>query len=171
MECDLALGWMGSPHTRGVFLQQPWQVKPPPGLSSGSLQPSEGRSGCSAEEGSEGWGAAQSRARGWASELEGPRWDWSWTGGTQGEALHSRLPGAECRQKPASSLWWEKVEECWARWCLLRSWWQLFRGELQASLLRGRRDLPGPGIEPVFPALAGGFLSSVPPGEVHDGNS
>ena len=81
------------------------------------------------------------------------------------------LPGAECRQKPASSLWWEKVEECWAGWCLLRSWWQLFRGELQASLLRGRRDLPGPGIEPVFPALAGGFLSSVPPGEVHDGNS
>ena len=25
-------------------------------------------------------------------------------------------------------------------------------------------DLPGPGIEPVSPALAGGFLTTVPPG-------
>ena len=29
----------------------------------------------------------------------------------------------------------------------------------------GTWDLPGPGIEPVSPALAGGFLSTVPPGK------
>ena len=26
-------------------------------------------------------------------------------------------------------------------------------------------DLPGPGIEPMFPALAGGFLTTGPPGQ------
>ena len=26
-------------------------------------------------------------------------------------------------------------------------------------------DLPGPGIEPVSPAMAGGFLTTVPPGK------
>ena len=26
-------------------------------------------------------------------------------------------------------------------------------------------DLPGPGIEPMFPALAGGFLTTGPPGK------
>ena len=26
-------------------------------------------------------------------------------------------------------------------------------------------DLPGPGLEPVFPALAGGFLTAAPPGK------
>ena len=34
-----------------------------------------------------------------------------------------------------------------------------------ASLLRGMWDLPGPGLEPVSPALAGGFLTTVPPGK------
>ena len=29
-------------------------------------------------------------------------------------------------------------------------------------------DLPGPGLEPVFPAWAGGFLTPVPPGKPHD---
>ena len=28
-------------------------------------------------------------------------------------------------------------------------------------------DLPGPGLEPVSPALAGGFLSTAPPGKPH----
>ena len=32
------------------------------------------------------------------------------------------------------------------------------------KLLHGMWDLPGPGIEPVFPALAGGFLTTAPPG-------
>ena len=35
----------------------------------------------------------------------------------------------------------------------------------QASLLRGMWNLPGPGLEPVSPALAGGFLTTAPPGK------
>ena len=34
-----------------------------------------------------------------------------------------------------------------------------------AQLLRGMWDLPGPGIEPVSPALAGGFSTTAPPGK------
>ena len=37
----------------------------------------------------------------------------------------------------------------------------------QAQLLLGMWDLPRPGIEPVSPALAGGFLTTVPPGKSH----
>ena len=32
-------------------------------------------------------------------------------------------------------------------------------------MLCGMWDLPGPGIEPVSPALAGGFLTTEPPGK------
>ena len=35
----------------------------------------------------------------------------------------------------------------------------------RAYLLRGMWDLPGPGIEPMAPALAGGFLTTAPPGK------
>ena len=35
----------------------------------------------------------------------------------------------------------------------------------RASLLLGMWDLPGPGIEPVSPALAGRFLTTVLPGK------
>ena len=34
-----------------------------------------------------------------------------------------------------------------------------------ASLLRGMWELPGPGLEPLSPALAGGFLTTAPPGK------
>ena len=34
-----------------------------------------------------------------------------------------------------------------------------------AQLLRGTWDLPGPGLEPMSPALAGGFLTTAPPGK------
>ena len=34
-----------------------------------------------------------------------------------------------------------------------------------AQLLRGVWDLPGPGLEPVSPTLAGGVLTTVPPGK------
>ena len=34
-----------------------------------------------------------------------------------------------------------------------------------AQLLRGMWDLPGLGLEPVSPALAGGFLTTAPPGK------
>ena len=40
-----------------------------------------------------------------------------------------------------------------------------------ALLLRGMWDLPGPGLEPVSPALAGGFLTTVPPGKSPTGFS
>ena len=35
----------------------------------------------------------------------------------------------------------------------------------RAWLLHGLWDLPGPGLEPVSPALAGGFLTTAPPGK------
>ena len=35
----------------------------------------------------------------------------------------------------------------------------------QAQLLHGMWDLPGPGLEPVSPALAGGFSTTAPPGK------
>ena len=35
----------------------------------------------------------------------------------------------------------------------------------QAQLLRGMWDLPGPGLDPVSPALAGWFSTTVPPGK------
>ena len=35
----------------------------------------------------------------------------------------------------------------------------------RALLLHGMWDLPGPGLEPVSPALAGGFLATAPPGK------
>ena len=35
----------------------------------------------------------------------------------------------------------------------------------RAQLLCGMWDLPGPGLEPVSPALAGGFLTTEPPGK------
>ena len=34
-------------------------------------------------------------------------------------------------------------------------------------MLRGMWDLPRPGLEPVSPALAGGFLTTAPPGKPH----
>ena len=38
----------------------------------------------------------------------------------------------------------------------------------RAQLLRGMWDLPGPGLEPVSPALAGRFLTTAPPGKSQD---
>ena len=35
----------------------------------------------------------------------------------------------------------------------------------QTELLHSMWDLPGPGLEPVSPELAGGFLTTVPPGK------
>ena len=35
----------------------------------------------------------------------------------------------------------------------------------RAQLLRGMWDLPGPGLEPVSPALAGGLSTTAPPGK------
>ena len=38
----------------------------------------------------------------------------------------------------------------------------------RAQLLRGMWDLPGPGLEPVSPALAGRFSTTAPPGEAQE---
>ena len=35
----------------------------------------------------------------------------------------------------------------------------------RAHLLCGTWDLPGPGLKPMSPALAGGFLTTAPPGK------
>ena len=35
----------------------------------------------------------------------------------------------------------------------------------RSQLLRGMWDLPRPGLKPVSPALAGGFLTTAPPGK------
>ena len=40
----------------------------------------------------------------------------------------------------------------------------------RAQLLCGMWDLPRPGLEPVSPALAGGFLTTAPPGKPRDWN-
>ena len=76
-------------------------------------------------------------------------------------------------------------------WCLGFSWWRLLLCEhrllvcrlrscdsraleqglsshgAQAELPCGMWNLPGSGMEPVFPALTGGFLSTGPPGKFH----
>ena len=44
--------------------------------------------------------------------------------------------------------------------------WLLFSSSgAQTELLHGMWNLPGAGMEPVSPALAGGFLTTGPPGE------
>ena len=40
----------------------------------------------------------------------------------------------------------------------------------QAELPCGMRDLPGPGIKPVYPTLAGEFLTTGPPGKSQFGS-
>ena len=42
---------------------------------------------------------------------------------------------------------------------------RLSNGGSRAQLLRGMWDLPRPGLEPVSPALAGRFSTTVPPGK------
>ena len=65
---------------------------------------------------------------------------------------------------------------CWEAWALgcagFSTWntWALDRGSFNsygpwASLLQSMWDLPGPGIKPVSPTLAGGFLTTGPPGK------
>ena len=42
--------------------------------------------------------------------------------------------------------------------------WRLSSCGTQIQLLHGMWDLPGPGLEPMSPELAGGFLTTAPPG-------
>ena len=50
----------------------------------------------------------------------------------------------------------------WALECRLSSC------DARAYLLHGMWDLPGPWLEPVSPALPGGFLTIAPPGKSHE---
>ena len=52
---------------------------------------------------------------------------------------------------------------CCGSWALER---RLSSCGARAQLLRGMWDLPGPGLQPVSPALAGGFLTTAPPGKL-----
>ena len=51
---------------------------------------------------------------------------------------------------------------CCGAWALER---RLSSCGARAQFLRGMWDLPGPGLEPLSPALAGGFPTTVPPGK------
>ena len=58
------------------------------------------------------------------------------------------------------SLWWLLLLQSMGSRCT-----GLSSCGMQAWLLRGMWDLPGPGLEPVSPALAGGFLTTASPGK------
>ena len=60
---------------------------------------------------------------------------------------------SHCSGFPCCGAWARGLSSCGAR----------------AQLLRGMWDLPGAGIEPVSPELAGGFLTTVPPGKSQEG--
>ena len=70
-----------------------------------------------------------------------------------------------------SSQWLLLLQSTGSRWAGFSSCgtWALERRlsscGTRAYLLRGMWDLPGPGLEPVSPALAGGFLTTVPLGK------
>ena len=69
-----------------------------------------------------------------------------------------------------SSLWWAGFSLQWL--LLLQSMGSRCTGFSScgtwAQLLRGMWDLPGSGLEPVSPALAGRFLTTAPPGKFPD---
>ena len=57
----------------------------------------------------------------------------------------------------------------WAQqWCSRALQCRLSSCGARAQLLRSMWDLPGPGIEPVSPVLAGGFLTTALPGKSPD---
>ena len=62
--------------------------------------------------------------------------------------------GFSCCRAQALGTWASVVVACGLSSCGMR-----------AKLLCGMRDLPGTGIEPMFPALAGRFLSTASPGK------
>ena len=68
-------------------------------------------------------------------------------------SMGSRHMGfSSCGTQLSSCGWW--APECRLSSC--GAWTQL---------LCGMWDIPGPGLEPVSPALSGGFLTTVPPGK------
>ena len=72
-----------------------------------------------------------------------------------------------CCYAGASSSCSEQASHCGGLSCC-RAWaleHRLSNCGTQAQMLRGMWDLLGPGLEPVSPALAGGLLTTVPPGK------
>ena len=73
--------------------------------------------------------------------------------------LSLRSTGSRCAGFSSCGTWaqqsWLWVLECRLSSC--GTW---------AQLLRGVWDLPGPGLEPMSPALAGGFPTTAPPGKL-----
>ena len=70
-------------------------------------------------------------------------------------AVHGLLiaVASRCRAR-ALGAWASVVVACGLSSCGTQAW-----------LLCGTWDLPGPGLEPMSPALAGGFLTTAPPGK------
>ena len=69
--------------------------------------------------------------------------------GAQGPGAQASVVVARRLSSCGSSVLERRLSSCGARAQLLRCMW----------------DLPGPGLEPVSPALAGGFLTTAPPGK------
>ena len=95
--------------------------------------------------------------------------------GERGATLHcgagaSHCGGFSCCGARALGVWASVVVACglssYGLWALEH---RLSSCGARALLLRGMWDLPGPGLEPVPPALAGGFLTTAPPGKSMSG--
>ena len=78
----------------------------------------------------------------------------------------SHCGGFSCCGARALGMWASVVVECGLSSCGSRALERrLSSCGARAQLLHGMWDLPGPGLEPVSPALAGRFLTTVPPGK------
>ena len=78
----------------------------------------------------------------------------------------SHCGGFSCCRARALGTWASVVVSCRLSSCgLLALEHRVSNCGTRAQLLRGMWDLPGPGIEPVSPAMAGGFSTTAPPGK------
>ena len=78
----------------------------------------------------------------------------------------SHCGGFSCCRARALGAWASVVVACGLSSCGSRALEHRFSScGARAQLLRGMWDPPRPGIEPVFPALAGGFSTTAPPGK------
>ena len=78
----------------------------------------------------------------------------------------SHCGGFSCCGTQALGMWASVVVACRLSSCGSRALeCRLSSCGTWAQLLRSMWDLPGPGMEPMSPALPGGFLTTVPPGK------
>ena len=88
-----------------------------------------------------------------------------------GATLHygaqaSHCGGFSCCGVQALGTWVSVVVACGLSSCGLWALEHRLRScSARAYLVHVMWDLPGPGLEPVSPALAGGFLTTAPPGK------